>query len=42
MDYANSRFFHLKEKIDMDKISVIVSCYNEEEVLLMFHQEVNK
>ena len=26
----------------MDKISVIVPCYNEEEVLPMFHQEVTK
>ena len=26
----------------MDKISVIVPCYNEEEVLPIFHQEVTK
>ena len=26
----------------MDKISVIVPCYNEEEVLPLFHQEVTK
>ena len=26
----------------MDKISVIVPCYNEEEVLTLFHQEVTK
>ena len=26
----------------MEKISVIVPCYNEEEVLPLFHQEVTK
>ena len=40
MYFVNLEFL-LKEK-SMDKISVIVPCYNEEEVLPLFHREVTK
>ena len=42
MGYASLRFLLPKEDMNMDKISVIVPCYNEEEVLPLFHKEVTK
>ena len=42
MGYASLRFLLPKEDMNMDKISVIVPCYNEEEVLPLFHKEVLK
>lgn len=40
MDYVSLKY--LREEMNMDKISVVVPCYNEEEVLPLFYQEVSK
>ena len=31
-----------KEGVNMKKISIVVPCYNEEESLPLFYEEVNK